>query len=1028
MPAKKAKFSIKLAGIITGIFAFILGFSGVVAAATSYSGVDISAQVGSVAPHITSISPNSVTAGTSAFVMDIYGTNFEAAAVARYDGGGRVTTFINAGHIQANITAGDVAAAATHQITVWNPGTATLSNQVAFNVTTPSGGGGGGAGDVQPPVISNVQAINITQTTARIIWDTNENATSLVNYGLTNAYGDSVSNGSLVMSHGLDLSGLTPNTTYHFKVTSADQYGNIATSADYTFTTLPVAALIISNVTSTGITDISSFIIWDTNRPATSKVLYGTTPALGMWNTAGGYVSNHNVWLSSLTPNTLYYYQVTSMDAGGNSATSSIYTFRTLADTTAPTNISLTATPGDTVVQLDWTHPPEPDFAGVRVIRKLGSFPTGPMDGVLVYDGLNITKLDTGLTNGVTYYYAAYAYDIYGNYSSGSLDDATPFGTITVVPTSTPPLPPATTTPPIVTPPIVTPPVVTPPTGTTTTTPPVVTPPTLPALKITVIYYTANGTLMLQPDEEGVYGVLGAASVLAKVPTTSLTTTAKTVTLNVNGQLYTLALSSDGTAYTGTFIAPTSGTFQSTVSAVFQDNRQATTLSNFTVEAAGKVVESTLTGIKPTLPGATVTLEELVDGQWTVWNGAPYGQSNPVQSGPDGSYVYVVPNGTYRVKVEKSEFQNDISDPISIKRNVFGDEVPLIRLPKVVATSTPAVVQVVKNVPDYATFAALNVIKIAKSEPAKEVVTYTVPAVLAVSIINAASAFSLFNLLAYLQFLFTQPLLLFGRTKRKRWGVVYNALTKQPIEFTIVRLINQDTNMVMQTRVTDKNGRYFFQVKKGSYRLEAVKPGFAPSPTQYLADVKQDLDYPDLYHGENVNMQDDGILALNIPLDPLQSSVTPRKITIRKYLKFTQHTLAILGVILAGLAFIIYPTVYVGIVFIAQAIFYLLFRRLSLPAKARNWGRVYDSKTRKPLGKAIVRIFDKKFNKLLETQLTDNGGGFGFFVGRNIYYITVEKAGFGKFTSKDINLSSGKEMVVDMDVALVAAAPKQVTQ
>jgi len=1021
MPVFKAKFLLKLAGIATGIFAFALGIQGVLAAVSSYNSVDVSAQVGNLAPTITSINPSSVTAGGTAFVMDIYGTNFEALAVARYNGSGRTTTFISSTHLQANINASDITSAGTYPITVWNPGTALLSNSVNFVVNAPSGGGGGGAGDIVPPVISNVQAINITQTTARIIWDTDESATSVVYYGITNAYGDVVSSGSLVMSHGLDLTGLTPGTLYHFKVSSADQYGNSASSVDYTFTTLTWPTLVISNVTSTSITDTSANIIWDTNRSATSKVLYGTTPALGLWTSVPGYVLNHTVPLTSLSPNTLYYYQVTSVDGGSVSATSSVYTFRTGKDVTPPSNITLTATPGDTVVKLDWTQPPEPDFAGVRIVRKIGGYPTGPNDGTLVYSGLAITTLDTGLTNGTKYYYAAYSYDTSGNFSSGALASATPIGTIQQPPTSTPPIPPATTTPPVITPPVITPPVVTPPVVTPpVVTPPVVTPPTQPSLSVTVAYYTSNGTLLLQPDDSGIYGVSAGASVLAKVPTDDMGATPQTATLEINGQVYSLALSPDGKFFTGTFIAPTIGTFPSDVKVTFADSRQAQAVSQFAIQAAGLIVESTITGPTPALPNATVTLEELVDGVWQTWNGAPYGQANPTQSGPDGSYVYVVPNGTYRAKVDKNDYQPEISQPITVKRNVFGDQVSLIKLPQVMpATTTPTVIQTVEAVPEYARFAALNVLRIARTQPFKDAVSIAVPAVLAVSILNAASAFSLFNLLAYLQFLFTQPLLLFGRTKRKRWGVIYNSLTKQPIEFAIVRLINQESKLVVQTRVTDKEGRFIFQAKKGIYVIEAMKPGFE-FPSQYLADQKQDLDYPDLYHGETINLQEDGIVALNIPLDPIESAVTPRKIVVRKYLKRVQHSLALLGVILAGVAFIIVPTTFVGIVFIIQAAFYLLFRRLALPAKARNWGRVYDAATRKPLGRAVVRIFDKKFNKLLETQLTDNDGGFGFFVGRNTYYLTVEKQGFDKWRSKDIDLTSGKELVVDMDVGLSA--------
>ncbi len=93
--------------------------------------------------------------------------------------------------------------------------------------------------DNQGPIISNVCAINITATSATIIWNTSEPATSSVEYGLDNSYGIiTPEDPNLVTSHSVDLSGLTPCTTYHFRVVSKDALGNETISGDYTFKTL----------------------------------------------------------------------------------------------------------------------------------------------------------------------------------------------------------------------------------------------------------------------------------------------------------------------------------------------------------------------------------------------------------------------------------------------------------------------------------------------------------------------------------------------------------------------------------------------------------------------------------------------------------------------------------------------------------------------------------------------------------------------------------------------------------------------
>ncbi|HYR88232.1 MAG TPA: LamG-like jellyroll fold domain-containing protein, partial [Terriglobia bacterium] len=89
-----------------------------------------------------------------------------------------------------------------------------------------------------PPVISAVAASGITSSGATITWTTDEAADSQVEYGLTAGYGQTTTlDASLVTAHSVSVSGLSPGTTYHFRVRSRDAANNLATSSDLTFTT-----------------------------------------------------------------------------------------------------------------------------------------------------------------------------------------------------------------------------------------------------------------------------------------------------------------------------------------------------------------------------------------------------------------------------------------------------------------------------------------------------------------------------------------------------------------------------------------------------------------------------------------------------------------------------------------------------------------------------------------------------------------------------------------------------------------------
>ena len=92
--------------------------------------------------------------------------------------------------------------------------------------------------DVTEPTISAVNADNITETEATISWNTDEAASSQVNFGETGSFGTSAGSGNLISSHSITLNGLTEGTTYFYQVVSVDEAGNVATADGFTFQTV----------------------------------------------------------------------------------------------------------------------------------------------------------------------------------------------------------------------------------------------------------------------------------------------------------------------------------------------------------------------------------------------------------------------------------------------------------------------------------------------------------------------------------------------------------------------------------------------------------------------------------------------------------------------------------------------------------------------------------------------------------------------------------------------------------------------
>jgi hypothetical protein len=92
--------------------------------------------------------------------------------------------------------------------------------------------------DIKPPVISGVAVSHLGGISAKINWKTDEAADSQVEYGLTTGYGASSKlDPRQVTTHAIALTGLQPNTKYHYRLKSRDEAGNLAVSGNFTFTT-----------------------------------------------------------------------------------------------------------------------------------------------------------------------------------------------------------------------------------------------------------------------------------------------------------------------------------------------------------------------------------------------------------------------------------------------------------------------------------------------------------------------------------------------------------------------------------------------------------------------------------------------------------------------------------------------------------------------------------------------------------------------------------------------------------------------
>jgi hypothetical protein len=99
-----------------------------------------------------------------------------------------------------------------------------------------------------------------------------------------------------------------------------------------------------------------------------------------------------------------------------------------ILDTVAPVNGTVTATPGNTQVRLNWQGFTDA-LSGIdsyKVVYSTISAPRSCSSGTAIYTGTDTTYPHTGLTNGTTYYYLICAIDKAGNMSSGATTSVRP--------------------------------------------------------------------------------------------------------------------------------------------------------------------------------------------------------------------------------------------------------------------------------------------------------------------------------------------------------------------------------------------------------------------------------------------------------------------------------------------------------------------------------------------------------------------------------------------------------------------------
>lgn len=457
-----------------------------------------------------------------------------------------------------------------------------------------------------------------------------------------------------------------------------------------------------------------------------------------------------------------------------------------------------------------------------------------------------------------------------------------------------------------------------------------------------------------------------------------------------------------------------------TIIVTYADESVETTVYDVAVTSGGLVYE-VIEGERIPVAGAVIIIYSLDGTVRTQWDGSSFGIVNPSTVVDSGIIGWYVPNGTYVVSAGKSGYKdtdalrmitNNILAPfIELETISETIEEPIV-IPEDIVTIEPVSEPEIESPSFYESIVGAPLVQ-ATADLALPVAT--IAAAIATTILASS-----FGLLPFFQYIFSAPILFFARRRRQTFGIIYNSYTKVPIDLAIVRLYGQ-TGKIVRTMVTDMEGRYFFKADPGTYTIKVVKNGFN-FPSFYVAGVSEDGKYLDIYGGGPILVESkDAIIAANIPIDPAEQpdKQTAKHLRWHRALRVIQHLVAFSGVVASLFVAIIQPSLLSIGLFILNLVIYLVTRILVRPKKRKGWGIVYSEKSQKAVPNAVVRLFEPKYNKLIESTLTDSQGRYAFMVGANEYYTTYEHGGFQKTEVRPIDYKNKvKPELVSIDVPL----------
>lgn len=243
------------------------------------------------------------------------------------------------------------------------------------------------------------------------------------------------------------------------------------------------------------------------------------------------------------------------------------------------------------------------------------------------------------------------------------------------------------------------------------------------------------------------------------------------------------------------------------------------------------------------------------------------------------------------------------------------------------------------------------------------------------------------NYLFYLLVILAQILGI--KKKPKPWGTVYDSVTKRPIAFARVEILNEEQRK-LQSVIADENGRYGFLVSDQSatssnIQLRAFRTKYTFPSKEEPGTIEREL-YPNIYQGGSINVKDD-LTNFDLPMDPVDRSVSRSfyfgivSVKLNNLLTHIANILFILGVIFGITNVFLNPS---GTSYTILAVVMLTYFFRNSGFKLKPFGLTIDEETKGAIPFGFVALHNQDGNRLNFT-VSDDKGRYFLLTGKGLY-------------------------------------------